>query len=889
MKIDPLSAQKQVQGSVYDELEQPLPFASVVLLHSIDSTIIAHTTTNDVGAFSLDLKTNTNNYLLRINYVGYEPLQQNITSPLASGQVVQLGSIKLNPLSKTLSEAVIIAQREPVKIKGDTMAFDAKAFATQPNDVAADIVKKLPGVEIEKDGTIQAQGEQVRQILVNGKPFFGSDPQIALQNLPADAIESIEVYDKKSDQAEFTGIDDGNRQKTINIKLKPHFTRQSNGRITGGYGSDNRYMGRMNWNSFTEKQKITLLGSANNVNTMGFAEEDFAAFTGQNKRDNSNQKPQSAASKGFQSMQSGGINFTNQFSAQTDLTSSYFYNQQKTLTDRLLDRQNFLASGTYFTHLNSIGDVANGNHRFNLQLEHKFDSLTSIRLTSSLSISKNTNDYVSASENLKADTLLQNRQARHTFTEGGGLGSANNLLIRRKLHKPGRTVSLNLAYNRNTSDRFNTLLAKINYFNSLKINYRNDTIDQTDKRDNTKDTYSSSLSYTEPLSKKAVLEANYRFGTSENYANREIFSLQNGEYQFNTVLSNQYSNAFLYHRMGTTFRFTESSRYNFTLSSHYQNSILAGNFITLRDSIKRTFSYFLPTLRLEYTIAPQKRLNFHYETDVNEPSIDQLQPVRDNSDPMNLFIGNRHLKPEYNNRLRLMYSSFNKKSFTYFNGNINGVYTTQKIANQMTIDTALRRTTIPINTASAAQFSAHTALGFRFWRNRIRLNWTTNSSYSNSISLINEEENATRRMSAATSLRAELNLPDTFELSLKATTRYNQTDYSLQANLSQWFVNYNYEAEIALALPHNMRIRSSFDYAIFTGKAFGTTQGISLLSLSFSKYLDKSHKNEIKLLVVDALNKNTGINRYADGNYVQEERIRSLGRYGMLSFTYFIK
>ncbi len=883
-------AQKQIQGTVHDEMEQPLPFANVVLLNISDSSIVAHTATDDMGVFQFDLKSSQNPFLISINYIGYEPLKQNLNAEQQSNSPLNLGVIKLTPLSKLLSEAVITATREPVQIRGDTMAFDAKAFNTQPNDMAAELIKKLPGVELEKDGTIQAQGEQVQQILVNGKPFFGNDPQVALQNLPADAIESIEIYDKKSDQAEFTGIDDGSRKKTINIRLKPTFTRQTNGRMTGGYGTDNRYTGRMNLNSFTEKHKLTVLGSANNINKTGFAEEDFSAFTGQNNRNSgstSQRQPQQNTSKGFQELQSGGTNYTGTFSDKTDITASYFYNNQNTLTDRQLDRQSFLTTGSYFTHALTLNDVTNRNHRVNVQLDQKLDSLTSIRFTSSLSLSKNLNDLGSQSRNLRGDTLLQNQQKKHSYTEGGGLANSNSFLIRRKLNKAGRTLSLNLSYSRNESDRDAELQSKINYFNSLGQNYRNDTIDQTDARTNYRNNYSSSLSYTEPLSKKTTWETSYRFGLADNIANRDVYSIKNGESQFNSQLSNLYKNAFIYHRLGSNLRVKNTADFNFTIGGQYQNSVLKGTFITLKDTVEQTYRYFLPTMRLEYSINKQKRLNFNFDTDVNEPSIDQLQPVRDNSDPLNLYFGNENLRPEYNSRLRLMYTSFNKKTFTYFNGNINGTYTTNKIANQLTVDTALRRTTMPVNTPSAAQLSAHTALGFRMWRNRLRFNWTTNNSYNTGISFINNEENTTYRLNAASGLRAELNIPDTFELSFKASVKYNQTDYSLQTNLSQWYVSYDYEAEMSITLPYNTRIRSNFDYSIQTGKAFGTTPGIPILGLSFSKFLDDNRRNEIRLMVVDALNRNTGINRYADGNYVQEERIRSLGRYGMLSFTYF--
>jgi hypothetical protein len=881
-------AQQRIHATVFDEKQEPLPFAAVAILSLPDSTLTINTTTNDEGIFQLNISS-PKDYVLTITFVGYEPFEHPISQSDFQNNTLNLGILKLIPLSKTLAEAIVTANREPVQIRGDTMAFDAKAYGSQPNDMAADLVKKLPGVEMDKDGTIQAQGEQVQQILVNGKPFFGTDPQVALQNLPADAIESVEIYDKKSDQAEFTGVDDGNRKKTINIKLKSNFNRRTNGRVTGGFGDDSRYTGRVNMNSFTEKHKLTILGSANNVNRSGFAEEDFSAFTGQNNRNNGSttQRPQQNTSKGFQETQSGGANYSGELSKKTDITASYFYNNQKTLTDRLLDRQNFLTTGMVFTHSNSINNTTNGNHRFNAQLEHKLDSLTSIRFTSSFSMSNNFTALTSSSQNLKGDTLLQNQQKKQSNTEGGGLSGSSNLLLRRKLGKKGRTVSLNLGYNRNESDRQSSLQSKVNYFDSQRLNYRNDTLDQRDYRLNYRNYYSSSLSYTEPLSKKTVLETFYRVGLADNDANREIFNIKNGEPIYNAQLSNDYKNTFLQHKVGSNLKINPSNDLNITVGGQYQHAMLMGVFLTVDDTVQQVYRYILPNARLEYSLTKQKRLNFSYETDVNEPSIDQLQPVRDFTDLLNTYTGNQNLRPEYNNRIRAMYSTFDKKSLTYFNGTIVGTHTTDKIANQLTIDTAFRRATTPVNTPSASMLSSHTALGFRLWRNRLRLNWNTNNSYTSGIGFINGENNKTDRYTLGTSIRAELNIPDTFELSIKGNIRYNQTDYSLQSNLNQWFINYGYEAEMSVSLPYNTRLRSNFDYTIVTGKTFGTAQGIPLLSISFSKYLDKNRRNELRLMVVDALNRNTGINRWADANYIQEERIRSLGRYGMLTFTWF--
>ena len=888
--LEKTTAQTNIHATVLDELAKPLPFAAVSLLQLPDSSIVVQGQTDENGDVKLKTENRNEHFVLQITFIGYAFFQKQIELGDNKSRMIDLGSVQLTPLSKLLAEATVIATREAVQIKGDTMSFDAKSYQVQPNAVAGDLIKKLPGVELEKDGTVKAQGEDVQQILVNGKPFFGTDVQIALQNLPADAIEGVEIYDKKSDQSAFSGIDDGVRQKTINIRLKKNLASTKSGKITGGYGTNDRYIGRLNFNRFSEKQNITILGAANNINRTGFAQEDFSAFTGQNKRGgggiNAPQQNQNA-SKGFQETQSGGINFTDLFTPKTEFTGSYFYNNQNFLNDRTVNRQNFLPTGTYFSHVKATTQTANSNHRINLTLEQKIDSLTSFRATLNGSFTQNSAENTSDSRNLKGDSLLQNQQKRHSVTAGSGFGGNSSFLLRRRLNKPGRTVSLNLAYNRNTSDRDVALQSKVNYFDATGFAYRNDTIDQTDNRINRRNDYSSSLSYTEPLSKKVILEGNYRIGKADNYANRDVFNIRNGEIQgLNTTLSNLYNNTFEYQRAGVNLRVLGGQQSNFSTGVQFQNSILRGEFITKDTSLVQHFQYWLPNLRWDYNFSKQTRFNFAYETNVNEPTIDQLQPVADNSDPINVYVGNSDLKPEYAHNLRLRFSNVNKKTLTYFNANMNGSYTTNKIANMMTVDTLFRRLTTPVNTNSAYQLDGHAAYGFRFWQQRLRMNLTSTGSVARGTSFINGIENINDRYNVSSSFRTEFQMPDTFELSLRAVVRYSKTDYSFQTNLQQWYWTYLYEADMTITLPLSMRFNSTFDYTILSGKTFGTTPGIPLLSLALTHFLDKKRTMELRLTVVDVLNRNTGINRTADGNYIQEERVRSLGRYGLLTFTY---
>jgi hypothetical protein len=884
LSLAKIAAQKTIiRGIVQDEAAHSLPFAAVLLLQN--STPISTFHTEEDGEFHLLNTTTDSVFILKITYVGYEPFQQKLSISASKTDTLDIGAIKMTPLSIRLAEAVISAQRNPVEIRGDTLAFAASAFKTQPNAMAEDLLKKMPSIEIERDGSIKAKGEEVKQILVNGKPFFGKDPRLALQSFPADAVESVEVYEKKSEQAEFSGIDNGDREMTINIIIKPNFNRRTTGKTSAGFSADGRYTGRLTYNKFDETKKFTVLGAGNNINKAGFSSEDFLSFTNNNKQP-VNPQQAAAPSQGFQETQSGGVNFIENWGKATDLTASYFYNNQETRNDRQVYRQNFLPTSSYTTRLTGFAKTQNGNHRLNGYIDQKIDSFTSFRLTSGFTFTENANLTNSDGTNRKGDTLRQSHSIKSGNTEGSGLGLTSTILLRRRFAKPRRTASINLSYNRNTGDRQTFTNNQAEYFTAaLQTIYRIDTVHQTDDRQNIRNNYGATASYTEPLSKYWLTELNYNFSTNDNEADRQVYSLKTGEPLINRTLSNYYTSAFLSHRIGTSLRYNKKAL-NFSTGIQKQRSILRGSFVTRNQEVKQDYDYILPNMRLNFNTNKTNRLEAFYETAVREPSIEQLQPVPDSADLFNIYIGNPDLKPEYTNRFRVGFTNFNKKSLAYFNGNINLNITQNKIVNALSVDTLFRRTTQPLNISDGfIDASIHGAFGFRFFKQKMRFNLTTNAAHSRGTNPVNNALNLTKRFSASLAPRLEFRWADTFELSVKTVIRYNATQYSIQSTLNQAFWVYEYQAEMTIGLPRETRLNTTFDYTFFKSKTFGATQGIPLLNVSLSKFL-LNRKIELRLAIIDALNRNSGINRTADANYVQQETVRSLGRYSLLTGIY---
>ncbi len=372
--------------------KQPISAATVSLLEKKDSSLISFSMTDDAGRFEFKNVRN-GEYRLLITHINFHNAG-NFFSVNAENRNIDLGSIGMTDKSKMLAEVVVESESPPLTIINDTIQYNAGSFKTAPNANVEQLLKKLPGVKVDKDGTIKAQGEKVNKVLVDGKEFFGSDPKIATKNLPADAVDKVQVYDRQSDQAQLTGFDDGNYEKTINLKLKKDRKKGMFGKVSAGAGNKDRYEGKFNMNSFKGARQFSAIGMGNNTNAEGFSFMDILNFTGELGRMqrngggdiNINFSGDDAAAfgmgdrnSGMRTAWAGGVNYNNIIGNKMDLQSSYFYNRFNPNTESRLERQYFLPDSSYFYDQNSFADNLNNNHRLNLNVLYQIDSMNSIR------------------------------------------------------------------------------------------------------------------------------------------------------------------------------------------------------------------------------------------------------------------------------------------------------------------------------------------------------------------------------------------------------------------------------------------------------------------------------------------------------------------------------
>jgi outer membrane receptor protein involved in Fe transport len=882
-----------IAGKVLDTLELPLPGATILLLNPTDSSLINFSASDNAGNFFLK-NVAKGEHLLKITFVGYQPFSKKV---MVDGikDVISLEHIKMTPSREELDAVIVESDKAPVVVKKDTIEFNATYFKTQQNANVEDLLKKLPGVEVDNDGNITAQGEQVQNVTVDGKNFFGRDPKIATKNLPADAIDKVQIFDKKSDQAQFTGIDDGQREKTINLELKEEKRNGAFGTLTGGIGSDSRFMGKASINRFTRTKQLSFLGMANNINDQGFSIDDYLNFTGGSQRmmsgggmriqvnGNQSSVPLNLGNRANGQMTSlgGGINFNNEFTPNTDFMGSYFYNFLDHDLTKNTYRENFLPQGIYIYEETSRQESYNDNHRVNMTLEHEIDSANSLKFVSAFTYNQTNLSQYSLGQNRTEDGNVQNESERWTTSNGSSLNFNSNLLLRHRFDKKNRTLSADITFKALQSDRDGTLNSFNRYFTSgteeSNILQRNaQTIDNI--------SYGATVSYTEPLGNRKYVEANYSYLTNQNNSHKDVYDISSGQEEFNTLLSNIYQSNYQYQRAGINFRLNRKS-FSFTTGVSTQHTRLKGELELHDATIDKSFENILPSAHFNYDFTTSKHLRFDYETSMQEPTIQQLAPVIDNSDPLNITEGNPDLEPAYQHSWRVNYVSFDPGAFISFFTFFDVDYTTNAISTGRWINEDLITNTRPVNVDKALNLFANANVFIPINKLKSRFGIGGNWRDNHSIQLLNDVDNQIRQQTIGVNVRYDYTYKEIVDLGLSAQISNDRVRYEFDQP-DQLYINQTYSAESSFSFLKNYRLFVDLEYLIYKNEGSDYRQEIPLINLSLSRFLLKNKSGELKFAVNNLLDKTLGISQTANVNYTERTTTNSLGRFFMVSFTY---
>lgn len=898
-----------LKGRLIDSTnKQILQNATISVLDNKDSVLQLFGVAKPDGSFEIK-NIPDGDYIVMISFQGFQPEYRNISFD-KDINLIDLKTIYLKVVGKDLGNVTVKAP--PVVIKGDTTEFTADMFKTKPNASAEDLLKKLPGVQVEKDGTVKAQGENVKRVLVDGKKFFGDDPKTATRNLPTDVIDKIQVYDAQSDQSAFSGFDDGNRDKTINIITKKDRRKGYFGKISVGAGDKERYNNSISLNRFNGNQRLSLIGQGNNINAQNFSIQDILGVMGGGGsgggRSGGMFSGGAAAAllggsqSGITTTWAGGLNYSDVWSKKIQVSGSYFYNNLKVSNAQDRYRETFvLNDSSLFNNNNYDSYNKNYNHRFNFEFDYRIDSVNSLLIRPTFSSQESNNFNETFTQTIKGKGTYLNDVNQKVSSQNTGYNFNNSILFRHRFAKRGRTISFNFTQALNNSETNSDNISYNTYFGGAGA--FKDTIDQKGLTSRDGKTFGANISYTEPIGTKGQLEINYNYNDNETTSNQETnrYNKATGKYDINvSTLTNNFENSNTSHRVGANYRQQLNKELSLNFGLSVQQVELESINRSKNTDLSQTFNNFVPTFSIQYSKNRARNLRFNYRGRTNQPGLTQLQPVIDNSNLLNITAGNPALKQEFSHNINISYNTFDVFTFKNFIVSINGGLTQNKISNAVTLNTG--RTPIlvdgivlnsgaqyskPVNIDGAYNLFSFINYGFPVLKKlKANLNLTTTLNYNKNINLLNDVKNISNNYIINERIMLTMNLKERFDLNLSTSSTFNIVRYSQQPQQNGDYFTQNFSIEPTYSTKNGWIFGSDFDYTFNKGQAEGFNQSIPLLGASIAKTMFKKKDGELKFSVFDLLNQNKSINRTVAANYIEDSRTQVLNRYFMLTFTW---
>ncbi|WP_447639821.1 MULTISPECIES: outer membrane beta-barrel protein [Chitinophagaceae] len=885
----------RIAGKILDTTgTRGVPKIKIYLFQVKDSALYDTATTDTQGNFLFGQLVIPNTYSLTIASQGYRKIQQTISLD-NNNYNKTIPNILLQPTVEEL-EAVVVTSVVPVKMKGDTTEFNAAAYHLKPNATAEDLLKKLPGMDVDQSGAIKSSGETVSRVYVNGKRFFGDDPKMATQNLPSDIIDKVQVFDALSDQSAFSGFDDGNRVKTINIVTKKDKNVGYFGKTFAGAGSRGLYALGTATHRFNNDQQISLIGEANSTNQQMFTFQDIFGTSGGGRPGGSGGSggpggggpggPQGASnSSGLVKTWAGGLNYRDNWGKKTQVSGSYFLNKRANDVNSLTNTQQLYSQdSTQLTNSSSYVSTSILNQRLNLNIETNFDSSNALIVRPNISFQNTRTNTQSYSKIGWQDMDSISNTNSDLYAKNSGYNGSVDLLFQHKFGKKGRTISIG-----ETISGSNTKGNGKTY--TIIDNYQSNQIDSTNQIYNSEaksTSFSTTLSYTEPIAQYQQLELNLNNTYTKNNSYRNTFDYDQDTRQYtfaDSLLTNQYKNTYVSNRATLSYRYNYQ-QVNFSIGGGVQFGQQEGNNEAKNIHIKQNYTNFYPTANFNYKFSNTRNLRFNYMGRTTQPSITQLQPVEDNSNPLSITSGNPELKQSFAHSFRFLYTSFDRQKSIFMDAFLSATLTQNNIVNSITRLSNGGQYTTPINMNGNYTLNGHYGYTFPIRSPKSNLSFATDISSSKTASMINGASNFTYNHSFAERIKWTTNLTSTFDINLSTQPSYNIARYSLQPSQNANYFSQNMVVEATWYTASGWIASSNFNYTYYKGLSEGYNVSIPLLNASFAKQIFKNKAGEIKLSVYDLLNQNKSITNTRTDNAITQVKSNILTRYVLLTFTY---
>lgn len=921
----PSFSQSKVRGSVRGVVadsaagKAPLPNATISIRPvGGDSTTAEYAVSNKQGAF-LFRGLPVGQYFVLITFEGYAHAGRNVRITDSSANV-DMGTFLLQHSTDLLEAAIV--QRPPIGIKKDTVEYNAGSFAVKPNATAEDLLNKMPGITVDHSGAVTAQGETVQRVLVNGKRFFSDDPKLATRNLPPDVIDKIQVFDDLSDQSKFTGFDDGNRVKTINIITKKNARKGYFGRFIGAGGTNEDYDESVNLHRFNGNEQISVLGQGNDINKQNFTAQDILG-SGGGRRGGGPSASSSYQSSGVTTVWAGGANYRNTLGTDpnhsTDIYGSYFYNFQhvlQTQTDSAISPvpNNYGADSSLVTNGGNTGISRISSHRIYLNVESRIDSNNSIIFRPNVTFEKSTPNGSSFSAETDNHGNLVNSLNGYTSSENTGFQvNGSNLELRHRFAKPYRTISLDINATANTNNGFGYTYSVNNFYFPL---HKVDTINQFYNDSLHAWTLTPTLSYTEPIAKDQILQFSYShtYNTSTSINNTYDYDdFQKSFSHFDYLFSNSYKfrsnadNAGLYWRI-------QHSKYNLSVGSGIQWTNFTSINTTKDTTVARNYVNFTPSVNFHYNLSNTRHLRVFYRGSTGTPSPSQLQPLVTTSDSVNFQLGNPALKPQFTHSLRVLYANFDPSTQRVMFATVNASTIINDIQNVSYYNKEGGKNNTYANLSGTWNVSGFFNYGFPLKRPKSNLNFMTNVNYSQSQTGLATDSASylagqfthlyTKTTTLNERIRWTTNIKKNFDMNFTSSTGYTinkipglpqmnpQSDTSktggrgVSSNSNLNSFTEGLTADLTAYTNSGWLFAATFDYTYTYTNSKTFNASVPLFTPSIAKQLFKKKNGELRLTVFDLFNKNTIVTKTVSAGATSYNRTNVLTRYAMLTFTY---
>ncbi len=890
-----------VSGTIRDAGDNSTLVGAVVsVAPAKDTDNISGLASDLSGAFQIS-NLSKGTYLIKVSYIGYETLVRYFKMDSTDKNI---GVLKLSPQSKTFKTVTVEAKANHFEQKNDTTEYNAATYKTNPDATAEDLLNKMPGIT-SNNGTVTAHGETVGKVLVDGKEFFGDDATAAIKNLPAEVVDKVQVFDRLSDQSAFTGFDDGNSVKTINITTKKGRNNGVFGKLYAGYGylDDSRYSvgGNINW--FDGNRRFSLIGMSNDINLQNFSSQDMLGVQG-------GRGGRGGGSSAFMVGQQGGINTTHSAGMnyidvwgkkqKVKVSASYFFNQQDNTTITSLTRQYYYShEATSLYNENDSTRSINRNHRINLRIEYAVDSNNTLVFTPKFSYQQNTQHY-----DLSGQTLLDSREQSHTasdqYSYNSGYQISGDVLFQHKFHKKYQTFSVDIG---------TTISNKQGNGSQYSYSYYDTTnstvpLNQQYLSYNHSYTLNANLALTEPINDNSMIQLNYTPSMTWNRSDQETDTLNHFDNKYSlldTILSDKYSNTYFTQKVGFSYRY-RTKNINMALGVNGQDAILTGtNVFPYQYNTTREFLSVLPNIMFNYKFANTSTLRIFYKTSTSAPSISQLQSVINNSNPLLLSTGNPDLNQSYNNSLNIRYGFAKGSKGQSFFGFINVSNTMNYVANSTIIaaqDTTIDDNVIlhrgsqftqPVNINGYWTSSMFFTYGVAIEKMKCNFNLNTGFNYGRTPGLVNDVKSISSTYVPTAGFVLSSNISEAIDFTISYTGTYNVIKNTIQTSANNNYFGHTASGKFNWLFWKGFVFNTSITNTFYESSTQGFNQNIFLWNLALGYKFLKNKSLDIRASVNDVLNQNLSLSRNVSQTYIEDDRNLVLKRYLMLTVTWTLR